>query len=317
MPSRLRNHRRTVRHASNGHAANGNGHVAGGAARRNLRARPSRNRLAIRKLPDRIEQVRSAQAMRKDLAYLSQQIAAGKTAAAFRRSFKDRLSRHGPRFVLASSPLVNSRANGVERAQAALGQEWHAVKPVLRLMEVADGGTTSAVETKLRDIEIHGGVNNWYIDVQDPPTRASALISVRHRRRPLLQPGPQQTSSPRREPATKTTSIKTGPDIATDFERIYAQSGGYNGDGNGSVELQEVFEERLRRPMGSSLISRFGPASMVARRQEAVPLRDRRRVDRLRARPIPTPRSPCKTSRLSSAPTAPSRCATACRTPDK
>ena len=29
--------------------------------------------------------------------------------------------------------------------------------------------TTSASERHIRDIEIHGGVNNWFIDVQSPP----------------------------------------------------------------------------------------------------------------------------------------------------
>ena len=55
------------------------------------------------------------------------------------------------------------------RAQAALGQDWHTARPVLRLMDVTSEDTTSASERHVRDIEIHGGVNNWYIDVTNPP----------------------------------------------------------------------------------------------------------------------------------------------------
>ena len=57
----------------------------------------------------------------------------------------------------------------IDRAKAALSQDWHGAKPVLRLLEVARNGTTSSVRKVVRDIEIHGGVNNWYVDVQNPP----------------------------------------------------------------------------------------------------------------------------------------------------
>jgi len=57
----------------------------------------------------------------------------------------------------------------VERARVALGQHWHGAKAVLRLWEVSRDGTTSTARKHLRDVEIHGGVSNWYVDVQDPP----------------------------------------------------------------------------------------------------------------------------------------------------
>src|SRR5437667_4000024 len=57
----------------------------------------------------------------------------------------------------------------VQRAEAALGQDWHGAKPILRLLDVSSQDTTSAAEAIVRDIEIHGGCNNWYLDVQNPP----------------------------------------------------------------------------------------------------------------------------------------------------
>src|SRR5205085_4993919 len=57
----------------------------------------------------------------------------------------------------------------VQRAEAALGQDWHGAKPILRLLDVSSHDTTSTAESVLRDIEIHGGVNNWYLEVQSPP----------------------------------------------------------------------------------------------------------------------------------------------------
>src|SRR5262249_28410480 len=56
----------------------------------------------------------------------------------------------------------------VARAEAALGQDWHAARPILRLLE-GSSGETGGTDRPLRDIEINGGCNNWYIDVKDPP----------------------------------------------------------------------------------------------------------------------------------------------------
>jgi hypothetical protein len=208
----------------------------------------------------RLEQYRNSSALKKDLSYLTTQIAAAAAAKtngrAKPRAVKDRLvvMVRDSYWLQAYWELTRT---GVDRAQAALGQEWHSVKPVLRLVEVTDGGTTSAVETPVRDIEIHGGVNNWYVDVQDPPKSyridigyltAGGKLFVLARSNVVTTP----------KAAAKDHLDENWADVAADFERIYAQSGGHDGDGNGSVELQEVFEERLRRPMGSSLIARCG-----------------------------------------------------------
>jgi len=46
--------------------------------------------------------------------------------------------------------------HAVQRAESALGQEWHQSKPILRLLDVSSGETSSSSESILRDIEIHG-----------------------------------------------------------------------------------------------------------------------------------------------------------------
>jgi hypothetical protein len=205
----------------------------------------------------RLEEFRTQSALKKDLSFITMQMCqVTPNGRAKPRVTKDRLvvMVRDPYWLQAYWELTRT---GVERAQAALGQEWHSVRPILRLVEVTDGGTTSAVETPVRDIDIHGGVNNWYVDVQDPPksyridigylgTSGKFFVLARSN----VVTTPKAGSNERLD--------QNWSDIAGDFERIYAQSGGHNGDGNGSVELQEVFEERLRRPMGSSLMSRCG-----------------------------------------------------------
>ncbi|MBU6173003.1 MAG: DUF4912 domain-containing protein, partial [Planctomycetes bacterium] len=54
----------------------------------------------------------------------------------------------------------------VERARVSIAEHWHTAKPVLRMIKLDDNGTTSNAETVYRDIEIHGGVRNWYIEVE-------------------------------------------------------------------------------------------------------------------------------------------------------
>lgn len=146
--------------------------------------------------------------------------------------------------------------HGVSRAQAALGQEWHSAKPILRLFEVSAGTTTNTSEAPVRDVEIHGGVNNWYIDVKNPPRSyrldigylgASGKFFVLARSNVVSTP----------KAAASDAVDENWSEVAEDFDKIYAMSGGYAAH-SASTELQELFEERLRRPMGSPLVTQFG-----------------------------------------------------------
>lgn len=146
--------------------------------------------------------------------------------------------------------------HGVDRAEAALAQEWHNARPVLRLLDVSTNSTTSTAEMVIRHIDIHGGVNNWYIDVNDPPRSYRVDIGY-------LAPSGRFFTLAR---SNVVTTPKAGAsaeldenwsDVAENFDKIYAMSGGYSAETNSS-ELQELLEERLRRPMGSPIMTRYG-----------------------------------------------------------
>ena len=152
----------------------------------------------------------------------------------------------------------------VERVRVSLGQHWHAARPVLRLYEVSSKGTTSTVRKVVRDIAIHGGVNNWYIDVSDPPRSFQLDIGY-------------ATADNRFLPLTRSNVITTPQSgssdsvdgnwqgVADDFDRIYALSGGYDERGD-TTDLKDLFEERLRRPMGSPMVTRFGRGAQATGR---------------------------------------------------
>ena len=140
----------------------------------------------------------------------------------------------------------------VERAQSALGQHWHATRPVLRLFRVAGDG---AAELQ-REIVIHGGVSHWYVDVQSPPQQYRMEIGY-------LTAGGQffclaRSNTVVTPPAGTSDSVdENWADIDQNADRIFAMSGGYSDRGT-SLELQELLEERLRRPMGNPMQTRYG-----------------------------------------------------------
>jgi hypothetical protein len=140
----------------------------------------------------------------------------------------------------------------VERAQSALGQHWHTTKPVLRVFQVSNDD--SAVIC--REIVIHGGVNHWYVDVQNPPHKYRMEIGY-------LTAGGQfyclaRSNTVMTPPAGTSDSVdENWADIDQNADRIFAMSGGYSDRGT-SLELQELLEERLRRPMGTPMQTRYG-----------------------------------------------------------
>ncbi|MGH7140177.1 MAG: DUF4912 domain-containing protein, partial [Pirellulales bacterium] len=228
--------------AKNGQARNG--HIKNGPHIGMSGPAPvkKRNPRVLRK----IAEAKARQTRDKDLAHTSP----GDTNGAA----KDRLvvMVRGPFWLHAWWQLTRA---SITRAQAALGQEWHAARPILRLYEVTVGTTTNSAERPVRDIEVHGGVNDWYIDLKDPPKSHRLDIGY-------LTPSGKFYVLVR---SNTVTTPKAGAsdaidenwsEVAEDFDKIYAMSGGYNSHAAG--DLQELFEERLRRPMGSPMVTQYG-----------------------------------------------------------
>jgi uncharacterized protein len=198
----------------------------------------------------RLEQIKAKLAETKDLAFRS--IADEDVQA------KDRLvvMVRDPYWLHAYWELSRK---SVERAKVALAQYWHGARPVLRVYEIHRDGTTSAARQPIRDVEIHGGVNNWYIDVYNPPKTYQLDVGY-------LVPGGKffclarsnMVSTP---PAASGDAFdRNWADVAKEFDRIFALSGGYS-EQQTRGELKEVLEERLQRPIGDPAASRFGPGA--------------------------------------------------------
>jgi uncharacterized protein len=195
---------------------------------------------------ERLEQIHAKLAEAKDLTFHS--------VSEDESQVKDRL------VVMVRDPYwlhayweLNRKS--VERAKVALGQYWHGAKPILRVYEVLRDGTTVATRQPIRDVEIHGGVNNWYIDVYNPPKSFQLDIgyaAVDGKFFCLARSNVVGTPAANAGDAFD----KNWADVAKNYDRIFAQSGGFS-EPTAHGDLKDVFEERLHRPMVNPISSQL------------------------------------------------------------
>jgi hypothetical protein len=190
------------------------------------------------------ERIRDAQARLAREKNLASQ---PRTEPSSRAALRDRavLMARGPHWLHAFWEIT---PRSIDRVQAALGEEWHA----------AQAGTPTARSGQCRSwlsIGTRGSRDR-------NPWRGQKLVHRHSRSTPL----------PNRELATEHVTVSfihsaeatlsTFPsgsqgdtldthwgDIAANCDKIYAMSGGFSPE-NHPEELRELFEERLKRPLG-------------------------------------------------------------------
>jgi hypothetical protein len=154
----------------------------------------------------------------------------------------------------------------VQRAEAALGQDWHGAKPILRVLDVSANDTTSTSESIVRDIEIHGGCNNWYIEVTEPPRSFRVDIGYLSRRGQFYVLARSNVVTTPRAGVSDVIDDNWADIDSKKADRIYAMSSGYDPTAS-SLEIKQLLEERLRRPMGSPAVTSFGSGAFLPGKQ--------------------------------------------------
>ncbi|MEC7565074.1 MAG: DUF4912 domain-containing protein [Planctomycetota bacterium] len=246
------------------------------------KTRAKNARGSSRKSKKRIASKR-ASSSRRNVAHLNGQVASGNQRGVFSKLLmdpaeKDRLkdlsigrafSRNGSKGRASRDRVVllvrdsywiqvcwEVKQRCVSRAQAAMGQHWHSARPIIRLYEIEDGAKNVHGSRIVRDIEIHGGVSNWYVDVEHPPAlyqvelgylSASGMFHALCRSNTVTTPTPGSCDA----------IDSNWSDIAEDYKRVFALSGG-NTNEQGSQDLKELFEQRLQRPMSKSVVMQYG-----------------------------------------------------------
>jgi hypothetical protein len=154
--------------------------------------------------------------------------------------------------------------HAIQRAEAALGQEWYAARPILRLLDVSSHDTTSTSEQIVRDIDIHGGCNNWYIDVANPPRSFRVDIGYLARSGRFYVLARSNVVVTPRAGVSDVIDENWADIDPKKADRIYAMSGGFDPAAS-SLELKQLFEERLRRPLGSPAVTSFGSGALYGK----------------------------------------------------
>jgi len=143
----------------------------------------------------------------------------------------------------------------INSAKVAFGNYWNAAVPTLRVVSFSDMGATNTGRTIERDITIHGGVNNWYVDVQDPPKQFQVEIGYKLGKRFHVIAKSNLVTTPRRD--STDTLDGNWTEISKDYDRIFAMSGGYTNE-QSTEQLREVFEEKMCQPIGDPFDVKFG-----------------------------------------------------------
>ena len=118
-------------------------------------------------------------------------------------------------------------------------------------MDVTSEDTTTSAERQVRDIPIHGGVNNWYIDVLEPPRAFRIDIGYLSRRSKFYVLARSNiVSTPKAGVADALD--ENWSDVQQQFERVQNPSSIGCTRVNSVLDLRDLFEERLRRPLSSA-----------------------------------------------------------------
>lgn len=145
----------------------------------------------------------------------------------------------------------------VDRAKAALAEQWHAAKPTLRLLRVDDESGTKS-EVVERDIPIHGGLRNWYIDWtgEEATFRVMVGYATPSRFHCICE------SNVVRTPAAGSSDDvdRNWVDASSDAEHVFALSGGYDAEYE-TRDLKAMMEDRLHRELGAPALARLGASA--------------------------------------------------------
>lgn len=151
-----------------------------------------------------------------------------------------------------------------QRGEAALGQDWHAARPILRLFDVSSNETTSTAETPIRDIDIHGGCNNWYLEVQNPPKSYRVDIGFLSKRGQFFVLARSNVVSTPKAGVSDQLDNNWSDINPSSADHILSMSSGFDSThAVNNLELKDLFEERLRRPMGSPPVTGFGSGALM------------------------------------------------------
>ena len=146
-------------------------------------------------------------------------------------------------------------AKTTERAKVALGHQWYGSFPALRLFQLLSDGTGAPKRQLVRNVPVHGGVNNWYLDVTNPPATFIVELGYMTKEKKFHSTlSSNIVETPQQQVIDELDKLDGNwKGVADDLGRVFKLS---SSEGH-SQELKEVMEEQLGRPMSQQLLSRY------------------------------------------------------------
>ena len=145
----------------------------------------------------------------------------------------------------------------IRRAEAALGQDWHGARHILRVVDVTANETTSTAEAHVKDIDLNGSGNNWYIEVKNPPRSYRVdvgYVSKRGQFYAIIRSSSVTTPS-----ADASDELDENETLLLDSpmaDRIFSLAATYDPlHAPSSAEQRLQFEERLKKPVTAAPLS--------------------------------------------------------------
>lgn len=150
----------------------------------------------------------------------------------------------------------------IQRAEAALGQDWHGSKPVLRLCDVSSQDTTSTAEAVVRDVDIHGGCNNWYVEVTQPPKAYRVDIGYISKRGQFYVLARSNIVTPPKAGASDAIDENW-----SDLDAKPAERSEVNRVPEGKPSGRSSFDERISRPLNAPTVTNPMPIPLGKERK--------------------------------------------------
>jgi hypothetical protein len=104
----------------------------------------------------------------------------------------------------------NISRSRIERAEAALGSNWHRAVPVIRIVDLSEEDDLNEA-SHVRDVEVYGDADTWFVRIEDPNRTYQLQIGYRSPDRPFLT---MARSQPIRTSRDAVVNLPNGGELA-------------------------------------------------------------------------------------------------------
>ena len=150
------------------------------------------------------------------------------------------------------------------RAQAALGQDWHTARPVLRVMDVTSEDTTAASERVMSATSrsTAASITGTSTSSTAPPRSYRIDVGYISPVAASSSSWPAPTSSARPKAGVSDVLDENWASVQEQFQKIYHAVRRLDRARPTRTDLRDLFEERLRRPMHGLSLQSLGTGAL-------------------------------------------------------